>query len=53
MSVKRWRQQEEEKGKLEEQEQEILQEFKMNKIKKRVWPDFGGRAFQTNHKTVR
>ena len=34
MSVKRWRQRGKEKAELEEQEQEIRQEFKMNKVKK-------------------
>jgi len=34
MSVKRWRQQGKDKAELGEQEQELRQEFKMNKIKK-------------------
>jgi len=53
MSVKRRRQQGKEKAELEEQEQKIRQlRIQDEQNQKRVWPDFGGRAFQTNHKTV-
>ena len=46
MSVKRWRQQEKEKAELEEQEQEIRQEFKMNKIKKEFGQISGEELFK-------
>ena len=46
MSVKRWRQQEKENAELEEQDQEICQEFKMNKIKKKL-ARFRGKSFSS------
>ena len=46
MSVKRWRQQEKENAELEEQEQEIRQEFKMNKIKKEFGQISGEELFK-------
>jgi len=46
MSVKRWRQRGKEKAELEEQEQEIRQEFKMNKIKKEFGQISGEELFK-------
>ena len=52
MSVKKWRQQEEEKAELEEQEQKICQEFKMNKIKKEFGQLSGEELFKPNTKRL-
>ena len=46
MSVKRWRQRGKEKAELEEQEQEIRQEFKMNKVKKEFGQISGEEIFK-------
>jgi hypothetical protein len=51
MSVKKWRQQTKEKAELEELEDQIRQKFKMQN-QQRVFPAFGRRAFQADHKAA-
>ena len=46
MSVKKWRQQTEEKGELYEQEEQSLPKIQNEQNKQRVWPAFGRRAFK-------